>query len=139
MTTETKPARAPASLRAALAAAVGVLALATVVLAFVPGRSSSVRTIELVADRMAFRLAAGAPVNPTIVAEAGEALRLVLVQQDSGFEHDLVLPGLDLATPRLRHAGERAELRFDAPDRPGDYTYVCSLHDTVMRGVLRVR
>jgi plastocyanin len=97
------------------------------------------RTVVLTARDMAFWTEDSSTPNPAIAAAPGEALRLELRNRDRGMAHDLALPGLGRATPVLAGAGESAALELRAPDEPGDYEYVCSLHSRLMRGLLTVR
>ncbi len=97
------------------------------------------RTVVLTARDMAFWTGEDSTPNPTLVAAPGEALRLELRNQDRGMAHDLALPALGRATPILDRVGESAALELRAPDEPGDYEYVCSMHSRLMRGTLTVR
>lgn len=97
------------------------------------------REIVLVAEAMEFRLPGDPAPNPPIAAAPGERLRIVLVNQDRGYEHDLQLPSLSAATPLIPGDGGRTELVITAPTRTGDYDYLCSIHPLMMRGTLQVR
>lgn len=100
--------------------------------------SADVREVVLVAEDMAFRLPDDATPNPVIEAEPGETLRLVLVNRDKGFRHDLQVPVLGAGTPLLDGNGSRAEVVISVPTEPGAYEYECSLHAQMMRGTLQV-
>jgi azurin len=58
-----------------------------------------------------------------------------------GFEKNFVpaLPEVLFATP-LVNAGKSYQLEFKAPDKDGDYPFICSFpgHWRVMKGILRV-
>lgn len=103
------------------------------------------REVRLVARDMAYYLPGGTTPNPTLRFAPGERVRVVLVNEDLGLAHDVVAPGLGLATPlvlgRLTGQG-RGAVASDvvrAPDRPGTHEYVCSLHPVLMRGLIEVR
>lgn len=96
------------------------------------------RTITLTARDMAFYLPGDATPNPTLVVGRGERVRLTLVNQDLGMRHDFAVAALDLATGTLDKVGETTTLEFEAPKVPGRSEYVCSFHDQMMKGVLRV-
>jgi copper binding plastocyanin/azurin family protein len=100
------------------------------------------RQVTLLARGMAFYLPGDATPNPRLVAERGEELRIVLRNEDRGMPHDLEVPeagGDRKATREVRGIGDTASLAFRAPETPGDYEYVCTLHSRMMRGVLEVR
>lgn len=108
--------------------------------------STDVREVVIVAEGMAFRLPGNATPNPVIEAEPGETLRLVLVNRDKGFQHDLQVPDLGVEIPLLdgepapaEAGGSRADVVITVPTESGTYEYECSLHARVMRGTLEVR
>jgi plastocyanin len=96
------------------------------------------RDITLTARDMAFYLPGDSTPNPTIVVARGEKVRLTLVNQDLGMRHDFAVAALDLSTETLDKVGETTTLEFEAPDEPGRQEYVCSFHEQMMKGVLRV-
>jgi hypothetical protein len=103
------------------------------------------REVTLLARGMSFYLPDDPTPNPRLVVETGEEIRLVLRNEDAGIPHDVSVPfgndgqGSRRATRELRGAGDTADLTFRAPDAPGEYEYVCTLHSRMMRGVLEVR
>ena len=100
------------------------------------------RQVTLLARGMAFYLPGDSTPNPRLLAERGEELRFVLRNEDRGMPHDLEVPeagGDRKATREVRGVGDTASLAFRAPETPGDYEYVCTLHSRMMRGVLEVR
>lgn len=103
------------------------------------------REVRLVARDMAYYLPGGTTPNPTLRFAPGERVRVVLVNEDPGMAHDVLAPGLGLATPLVlgRPPGQgRGPVATDvvrAPDRPGTHEYVCSLHPVLMRGLIEVR
>lgn len=103
-----------------------------------PVPEPSGREIVLVARNMAYYLPGDPRPNPTLVVAPGETLRLVLINEDAGMQHDVALPGLDAAT-RTVDGRDTATVRFRSPRERGDHAYLCTLHPKVMRGVLAVR
>lgn len=75
--------------------------------------------------------------NPVIRVTAGERIRLSLVNDDPGFDHDLAIGAWDVRTPMLRGEG-RASVVVRVPEKPGSFTYVCTLHAAMMRGTIEV-
>jgi copper binding plastocyanin/azurin family protein len=100
------------------------------------------RQVTLLARGMAFYLPGDATPNPRLVVERGEEVRFVLRNEDRGMPHDLEVPeagGDRKSTREVRGIGDTASLAFRAPETPGDYEYVCTLHSRMMRGVMEVR
>jgi hypothetical protein len=100
------------------------------------------REVTLLARGMAFYLPGDPTPNPRLTVERGEELRFVLRNEDRGMPHDLEVPqdgGERKATREVRGLGDTDSLTFRAPETPGDYEYVCTLHARMMRGVLEVR
>ncbi len=95
------------------------------------------RDIVLVARDMAFRSASGGAPNPVLDVRAGESVRIVLKNDDRGMVHDFAVPVAGIAM-RLLQWSEDASITFTAPDRPGNYEYVCRPHQLMMKGTLRV-
>jgi hypothetical protein len=96
------------------------------------------REIVLEARGMAFYLPDNNEPNPTLILRAGEKVRLRLVNRDRGFEHDWRVRSLELATRLLPGDGAADQIIITAPDEAGRHEYACSLHSTMMRGVLEV-
>ena len=119
------------ALTSSLLVLLGLVALLPLV-----AQSSEPREITIVASQMVFRGASG-PANPTLQVRAGERVRLVLVNEDEGFDHDLSIPGWSLATSTLHGTG-RTSIEFQAPNYPGKVAYLCSLHPTMMSGTIQV-
>ena len=120
-----------------LLAALGALALTDTA-----SSEAAPREIVLVAEDMAFYLdGAGATraANPTIELARGETVRLVLVNRDSGFEHDWASSGLRAATRAVAGDGSVTSALVHAPAERGRHEYVCSLHARMMRGSIEVK
>lgn len=96
------------------------------------------REIVLEARGMAFYLEGDVTPNPTLRLEPGELVRLTLVNRDPGMRHDLAIAELGVATELLPGDGSSQTVRLRAPDRPGRFPYLCSLHVQTMRGLLEV-
>ena len=100
------------------------------------------RTVTLLARDMSFYLPGDSTPNPRLIVERGERLRFVLRNETRGIAHDLEVPDADgepVATREVRGAGETVDLTVRAPEKAGEYEYVCTLHARMMRGVLEVR
>jgi len=96
------------------------------------------REFVLFARDMAYFLPGDPRPNPTLVVERGQTVRVVLLNQDSGMDHDFAVPALDAASPLIAGPGE-AVVTFRAPSEPGEHEYLCTVHAVVMRGVIAVR
>ena len=96
------------------------------------------REITLIARGMYFYNAAETERNPTLSATRGERIRLILVNQEAGLEHDVAVPELGVSSDAISEAGATTSVSFQTPSRPGRYDYVCTFHDAMMRGLLIV-
>ena len=119
-----------------LLAAVAVVGVA-VLLPLTASSRPAVRDITLEVRGMAFYLEGGAVANPTIRLEAGEEVRFILRNLDSGIAHNLAIDGWQLETAYL-DANASATLRVLAPEQPGSQTYVCQPHHEMMHGLIEV-
>ncbi len=75
--------------------------------------------------------------NPVIKVAAGERIRINLVNKDRGFVHDLVIRDWKVETP-LVHDEESTSVVVQVPEKPGRFTYVCTLHAAMMKGTIEV-
>jgi plastocyanin len=117
---------------------VAVLVVAAVAGAIVlPARVPAAREIRLVARDMTFYVDGQAEPNPTLRLRPGEAVRLVLRNEDEGMTHDFAIPEWGAGTRRLE-GGEETTITFRAPDRPVSQTYKCRPHSAIMRGTIQV-
>ena len=121
-----------------IAIALVVLAATTMTLWAFVGRGET-RELTLYAHDMAFFAPGSAQRNPVLQVFAGERVRLTVVNDEPGMRHDLAVAALGLVIPPLDTTpGSRGTAVLTVPERPGRYTYVCSLHSQLMRGVLEV-
>jgi|SRR5918999_1299042 hypothetical protein len=100
------------------------------------------REVTLLARGMTFYLPDDPTPNPRLIVGRGEEVRFLLRNEDRGMPHDLEVPedgGERKATREVRGVGDTASLTFRAPEAPGEYEYLCTLHARMMRGVLEVR
>jgi heme/copper-type cytochrome/quinol oxidase subunit 2 len=95
------------------------------------------REIVVVARRMAFYVGDGVTTNPTIHAAPGERIRVTLVSQDPGFDHDFAVPAWRVNSAVLHGEGRNSTV-IQVPDKPGVTTYVCSKHASMMKGIIEV-
>jgi hypothetical protein len=96
------------------------------------------REIRLEAREMAFYLPGNPTPNPDLRLHRGEVVRLVLINRDLGLRHDLSVEELDVRTELVVGDGSATEVILRAPRQRGSFDYVCSLHRTMMRGVVVV-
>jgi plastocyanin len=75
--------------------------------------------------------------NPVIKVTAGERIRISLVNKDRGFVHDLAIKDWKVETP-LVHDQESTSVIVQVPEKPGRFTYVCTLHAAMMKGTIEV-
>jgi plastocyanin len=119
----------------AIAVAVAVCALVVAILPMVG--SAEPREITLTARNMAFYVDGVATENPTIHVAPGERVRLTLVNEDEGMDHDVAVAAWKLAVPVV-HGRGRTSIVLQAPDEPGAAEYVCTLHRLMMKGTIDV-
>lgn len=117
----------------AATAAVAVAAL----LPLRAGPAASTRDVVLVVRDMAFYLEGDGSENPTLRFRAGEQVRLVLRNEQTGVTHDFAVHEWQVATRRL-HGRDADAVSFTVPERAGRYEYVCNPHSSMMRGVIEV-
>lgn len=117
----------------------GALLMVGALAALIPllAESEKPREIRIVARQMSFYVDGGAAANPAIVVKPGERLRLTLVNEDAGLDHDFAVPAWPLTTPLLDGTGTTT-IVFDAPREPGITEYVCSRHVSMMTGTIEV-
>jgi heme/copper-type cytochrome/quinol oxidase subunit 2 len=95
------------------------------------------REVLVVARQMAFYVDDGVTANPTIYAAPGERIRITLVGQDPGFDHDFAVPAWRVNSAVLHGVGRNSTV-LQVPDKPGVTTYVCSRHASMMKGIIEV-
>lgn len=106
--------------------------------ALLPLTAGSVeREVVVVARQMSFYVGDDATANPSIQVSPGERIRLTLVSADPGFDHDFAIAAWGVRTPVL-HGEGRTSVVIQVPEERGTTTYVCSLHASMMRGVIEV-
>jgi plastocyanin len=120
-----------------LAIAVAVVVCAFVVAILPMVGSAEPREITLHARGMAFYLDGVDDANPTIHIAPGERVRLTLVNEDEGLDHDAAIEAWHTSTPVIEGRG-RASIVIQAPDASGSTDYVCTLHRSMMKGTIAV-
>ena len=78
-------------------------------------------------------------VNPTLSAAVGDTVE-ILLDSGEGAEHDLVMPELNVASPKFSASTGRQTVRFKVT-QPGEFAYFCSVpgHRQIgMEGKLKV-
>jgi plastocyanin len=100
-------------------------------------RSPEPREVVVVARDMSFFVGDGVAANPIIQVAPGERIRITLINADPGYDHDFVVTAWRVNTPVL-HGEGRTSLVIQAPDLPGRATYVCSMHESMMKGTIEV-
>jgi plastocyanin len=98
---------------------------------------SAVREIRLVVRDMTFYVEGQKEPNPTLHAKAGERLRIVLSNTDSGMSHDFTIRSWRVGTRLLKGKGQDA-VEFTAPANGGSQAYSCTPHAEMMGGTIVV-
>lgn len=118
-----------------------ILTAAVVVVSLLPMLASSdldkVREVRIVVRDMTFYLDGARDPNPTLTFRAGEQVRLVLKNEDTGLNHDFSVPSWDTKTKVLEGRGEDA-IVFTVPKQKGTDVYTCTPHADMMRGTIRI-
>ena len=116
-----------------------VLALGGLFAFFLPlgARSLEPREVVVIARDMSFHLGDGVTAKPIIQMASGERIRITLINADPGFDHDFAVKAWSINTPVL-HGEGRTSVVIQAPDEPGRATYVCSMHESMMKGTIEV-
>jgi plastocyanin len=99
--------------------------------------STGPREVVVTARQMSFYLDGETAANPVIRVRPGERVRITLVNNDAGVDHDFAVPAWKVSTRTIQGAGTTSVL-FQAPDKPGTTAYVCSLHARMMTGTIEV-
>ena len=118
------------------AAAILLVAAASVAPRLASTTAEPVRDIYLVARDMAYYVDGRAEPNPTLRLSRGQRVRVHLLNRDPGMTHNFTIGAWHAAT-RLISEGE-ATVEFTAPADAGDTTYACTPHGEMMRGTIRV-
>jgi hypothetical protein len=100
-------------------------------------RSLELREVVIIARQMSFYAGDGPTANPTIQMAPGERIRVTLIGEDPGFDHDFAVTAWGVKTPVL-HGEGRTSIVVQAPDKPGKTSYVCSIHALMMSGTIEV-
>ena len=101
------------------------------------GPADGPREIKLVTRNMAFYLEGSDVRNPVLTMRAGEALRVVLRNEDIGITHSFEVGTWDQAVLSAKGGLTEAAV-IEIPNHPGQYEYVCGPHPALMRGVVEV-
>ena len=125
-----------------LTVAVVVAAIAIVVsllpmIASTGNNNDDTRDVRLVIRDMAFYLDGKGEPNPTLTFRAGERVRLTVVSEDAGMDHDFTVRNWKVATKTIEGRGED-DVTIRVPKIPGTDTYFCTPHAAKMRGMVVV-
>jgi plastocyanin len=126
--------RIPARAALLVLAAVCALSLVPQVIA----TPEPAREVHLVVRDMRFYVEGDSTPNPTIVAQPGERLRIVLRNTDVGMSHDFAVRSWNVTTRVLKGKGEDA-IEFVVPHNRGTHVYTCTPHAETMSGSIVVR
>ena len=97
------------------------------------------REVTLVARGMAFYLENGDQPNPTLTFKPGDRVRIVLRNEDRGFQHNFVMPSVRKAEFQPIGWNQTADVVLTVPEAPGIYEYWCRPHMMMMRGQIIVQ
>jgi len=123
--------------RVMLSTAFGLVLFGIFALLPLGARSLEPREVVVIARQMSFYSADGVTASPTIRMRPGETIRLTLIVEDPGFDHDFVVTAWVAKTPVL-HGKGRTSVVLRAPDKEGAASYVCSIHASMMKGIIEV-
>ena len=126
--------------RQRIAATTGLILLLIGAGALLPliAKQNEPREVLIAVRQMAFYLGEDrSSPNPVIRVAPGERIRLTLISEDPGFDHNFVVGAWHLTTSMLHGEGTTSRV-FQAPREPGTATYVCSLHEAMMKGTIVV-
>jgi hypothetical protein len=120
----------------------GFLALVAVLVALERGRVDAgepSRRIVLVVRDMAFYQEGRFDLaNPPLKFRAGERVRLVLRNEETGMRHNFAVPAWGVSTRDLNGEG-MTEIDFVVPRDAGREDYVCTPHLAMMRGTIEIQ
>jgi hypothetical protein len=119
-----------------------IVAATCLVCAFLISQSAStsageVRVVHIVVHNMAYYISGRNDPNPTIHLGRNERVRIIVTNQDAGMKHDFGIDAWQKRTGLIDGIGE-ARLEFVAPSAPGEVSYSCTPHGTLMRGTIRI-
>jgi FtsP/CotA-like multicopper oxidase with cupredoxin domain len=120
-----------------MVAAVGSAALLPIVAASRSGDPLP-REVRIVARDMNFYVDGEQMPNPTLRFKAGEQIRLVLRNEDTGMTHDFVINEWNVATETLSEKGAEDTVMFRVPKQRASTAYQCSPHSEMMRGSVHI-
>jgi hypothetical protein len=118
------------------AAAILLVAAASVAPRLASSNAEPVRDIYLVARDMAYYADGRPEPNPTLHLLRRERVRVHLLNHDPGITHNFTVGAWHAATPLISE-GE-ATVEFTAPTDAGETAYACTPHGEMMRGTIRV-
>jgi hypothetical protein len=127
---------------ASVAGTIVIVAAACLVCAFLISQSAStsageVRVIHVVVHDMAYYINGRNDRNPTIHLRRDERVRIIVTNRDAGMKHDFGIDAWQKRTGLIDGIGD-GRLEFVAPSAPGEVSYSCTPHGTLMRGTIRV-
>ena len=100
--------------------------------------ATAAREIRLVVRDMTFYVDGEDTPNPTLYAQPGDRIRLVLRNTEPGMSHDFTVASWKVATRLLKGKGEDA-VEFTVPNARGSYAYSCTPHAGMMNGLIAIR